>query len=451
MEPDNSYELDARARDFSLRVLMMGVTIFAASFYLTPNRVEWYEILLLVLACLYGEWRSVKLPGYGILNPGEGFYVAAACLFGPLVGGGLAFGLGLLGDVRKKRAPNVVLFNMGWALTTFGIVGIVYPKLGLLGAGLSYLLVAGFLQAHGEKYFANLSLQETLRHQMKEMLLVAPAVFLFGYLTMTLLSIRSEAILFLLFPLELLVTYVKTRELSQNLQATLTKLELTQAELVATGRKAALGVMAAGIAHEINNPLAAAVTNVHMLKMLVTGPTAKPSLELLEKSVGRCQTIVGRMLKYSRQTAGGGVPCDLQEILADAQLFCGRKFGDGGTRLELEIQTLPRVLADPTELVQLLSNLLTNAHDAGPKSVVIGGQRKGGTLSLRIRDDGSGIPAEVRDKIFDPFFTTKAVGSGTGLGLSIAQGFARGFGGDLVLESTSERGTCFLLTLPVAE
>jgi len=447
MQSDNTNDLNTQARNFALKVVFVGVSVLSASYYLAPHRIAAFEIGLLCLVCLFGEWRSVKLKGYGFLNPGEGFYLAASCLYGPMVGAIMAFALGLFGDVRKGKRTSVVLFNMGWGLTTFGLVGIAYPRVGLLGAGLVYVVVAGFLQAHGEKHFAQLSLRATVRHQLEEILLVAPATLLFAYLTMALFSIRSEAVLLLVMPLELIVVYVKTRELSQQLQATLTELELTQAELVATGRKAALGVMAAGIAHEINNPLAAAVTNVHMLKMLVTSPTAKPSLALLEKSVDRCQGIVGRMLKYSRQTASGGVPCDLADMVADATLFCGRKFAEPGPTLEVHLGACPQVLADPTELVQLLANLLANAHDAGPSLVSVRAECHRERVFLRVQDNGSGIPQELRDKIFDPFFTTKAVGSGTGLGLSIAQGFARGFGGELSLEETSQRGTVFLVTL----
>lgn len=447
MNSESDFEQQTRERDFGMRVVLVGVAIFSGSHFLAASSFPWTELLLLTLVCLYGEWRSVKLPGYGFLNPGEGFYLATACLYGPLPGGLLAFLLGVLGDLRKQKRAGVVLFNMGWALATFSLAAVAYQGFGLVGAGLAYVLVAGVLQAHGERIFSGLELRETYRHQGKEMLLVAPAVFLFAYLTMVLFALRPVAILLLLLPLELLVTYVHTRELSQELQQTLKELELAQAELVATGRKAALGVMAAGIAHEINNPLAAAVTNVHMLKMMTREKAAKPSLDLLDKSIARCQSIVGRMLKYSREGQAGGVPCDLEETVADAVLFCGRKFGQGGVTLSIELDEVGSVLGDPTELVQIVSNLISNAHDAESSLVEVTASLEGEWVSLQVSDDGVGIPEDKAVQIFEPFFTTKAVGSGTGLGLSIAQGLARGMGGDLKLLQSQPGRTEFELKL----
>ncbi len=447
MRSDTSSNLGNEELKFGLAVATFGVVAFSCSNFLAVSRFEWGELAVLGLLCLYGEWRAVKLPGYGIINPGEAFYLAAACLYGPVPGALLAAVSGLAGDVRKQKRPALALFNLGWALTTFSLAGAVYPWLGLAGAALTYAALAASLQALGERTFSSLPLTVTLTHQYREMILLGPATFLFAYLTMHLFSLKSPVVLLLVLPVELVVTYIRTRELSKELEAALTELRQTQSELVAAGRRAALGVMAAGVAHELNNPLAAAVTNVHMLKVMNSDVSLDRCLALLEKAVERCQTITGRMLKYSRQSPERNVACDPVELVNDALLFCGREFGPQGVVFRARLEGVPKVLGDPTELVQILSNLLSNAHDSGGSTVEVMVQAGDNSVQLLICDDGVGIEEQVQQKIFDPFFTTKAVGSGTGLGLSIAQTLARGSGGDLLLKEARPGRTVFELRL----
>lgn len=442
--------MKSSTRDFSTLVLLAGIVVFVVVAWLSENRWSYQEWGLLFLLCLVAEWRAIKLPGFGIFNPGEGFTLATACVLGPVPGALAALLSGVFSDTRKNRPSEIVRFNMGWALLTFSLAGAAYHTGGLLAATVVYRLVSAVLQAYGETRFSNLPLEVTCRHQLKETVLVTPAVFLFCYLSIVLLELQSLAVLLLLFPLELMFMYVKTRELSGRLKQTVRELESTQAELVATGRKAALGVMAAGIAHEINNPLAAAVTNIHMLKMVVTKPPAKQSLDLLQTSVERCQGIVARMLKYSRKTDEAGVPCRIEEIVNDAVLFCGRKFSDDSIDLKLQLEGCPDALGDPTELVQIVSNLLSNGHDAAASKVSVRYEASGNSINLQVEDDGSGIAKEQQTQVFEPFFTTKAVGSGTGLGLSISQGLARGMGGELKLLESRPGRTVFHLTLPTA-
>ena len=436
---------------FGTRIAVLGVLVFLIAGLLGPLRFSPGGLALLLLLCLYGESRAVKLPGYGIFNPGEGFYTACACLYGPVPGALLALGVGLFSDLRRGKRRAVVVFNTGWALATFSLVGLSYHWFGLVGAGTAYALSAGTLQAFGEHHFSHLPLSQTIRHQFKEMAILAPSAFLFAYLSLELFSLRSPVVFMLILPMELAVSFVKSRELSRELQQALRDLEAAQSELVATGRKAALGVMSAGIAHEINNPLAAAVTNIHMLKSMSRDKNLKPCLELLDKSVARCQSIVARMLKYSRQSGPGGVPCQLSVLVEDGVLFCGRKFGSPGPELKMDIAPEITVLTDPTEFVQIVSNLLSNSHDSGASQVVVAADISDARVRLSVSDNGSGIPDDIAERIFDPFFTTKPVGSGTGLGLSISQGLARGFGGDLLLKSRDPGATVFEVVLRTAD
>lgn len=430
----------------SLGLLFAGGLLFFVCVRLVPGDVHLQDMLLLAFLALYAEWRAVRLPVYGYLNPGEGFYLAAACLYGPLAGGLLALFLGLFADLRLRKAGYLVLYNAGWALTTFGLVGAVFPVTGWIGAALLYLLVARGLQALGQRTFFLLSSEQVVRRQLKEASLMAPSSLGFCYLSVVFLGMKSFAVLILLFPLELISTYVRTRELSQELQQTLQELALTQAQLVATGRQASLGVMAAGIAHELNNPLAAASTSLHLVKSVGLPEAVRPGFTLLETAMGRCQDIVGRMIKYSRKPGMGEQTCQVAEVIGDAVVFSGNDFVEQ-VELKLELGELPRVQSDPAELVQVFSNLLSNARNAGATSVTVRGSHSDGVVSLEVSDNGSGIESELRDQIFEPFFTTREVGAGTGLGLSIAQGLARGHGGELSLASSVPGSTVFELRL----
>jgi signal transduction histidine kinase len=443
-QPDS----DQRQRRFARTVLILGVVISALAASLAEHHLVAWQIGLLALMALYGEWKAVRLPGYGDVNIGEGFCFVAACLHGPLAGGAMAALLGLYHDRRRGKRPVVTLFNVGWSFSTFGLTGLAYCYLGWWAAGAAYLLTAGVLQALGESHFLDLPLETTFRHQFREALLVAPAIAFVSWLSVLLLGISPWGVILLTFPLELVSSYLKTRELHRQLSQAHQELARTQAELVAQGRQAALGVMAAGISHEINNPLAAAMTNLHLLKLLGRDPKLKAPLHLMEQALLRCSHIVERMLKYSRAPGGDGAACHPAEVMEDTLLFAGRTFEGTEISISPGLRELPKVSADPAELVQILSNLVNNAYDAGASRIEILAEQEGQTVHLLVLDNGQGIPASLQDTIFEPFFTTKAVGSGTGLGLSVAQGLARGCGGNLSLARSFPGETVFRLSLP---
>jgi signal transduction histidine kinase len=447
MTEDNDAQHLKTKRQLGRSIAVIGILVYSACIATVSSRLPFTELLILVALSVYAEERCVKLPSYGFLNPGEGFYLATTCLYGPLAGGILSCLVGLWADTKLSKENPIVLFNFGWALITFGLSGAVYPTLGWVATALFYLMIARTLQAFGQGVFFRLPFRETLRRQVGEIKLFAPASIGFCYLTVLLLAPNPWLALTLVFPVELVVTYVRTRELSKDLQDALREIELKQAELLATGHQAALGVMAAGIAHEINNPLAAAKTNVYVLKAQVGNSSTAPSFELLEKSLGRCQNIVARMLKYTGRSAAGHQACNLEEVLADAVLFCGQNFQEQGIDLKLELGGLPKVKGDPAELVQIFSNLMLNAHDAGATLIKISAGQKNQSISVKVTDNGVGVDHKIAHKIFEPFFTTKAVGSGTGLGLSVARGIARAYGGDLVLLKSSPERTTLELRL----
>jgi two-component system NtrC family sensor kinase len=226
---------------------------------------------------------------------------------------------------------------------------------------------------------------------------------------------------------------------------------------------AAVGRLAAGVVHEINNPLATIAACAESLeKRIQEGAFSdSPDAEDLREYLGlirdeafRCKSITNGLLDFSRLRAGQRVPVDMTEVIkATARLVTHQQRGDN---IQIVIEAaagLPSVSGDVGQLQQAVVALATNAIDAMPE---------GGTLTLRairsdsrvlvqVRDTGIGIAPENMTKIFDPFFTTKDVGRGTGLGLAVCYGILSDHGGRLDVRSTVGAGTTFTITLPVAD
>ena len=226
---------------------------------------------------------------------------------------------------------------------------------------------------------------------------------------------------------------------------------------------AAVGRLAAGVVHEINNPLATIAACAESLeKRIKEGAFSdSPDAEDLREYLGlirdeafRCKTITNGLLDFSRLRAGQRVPVDVTEVIkAAGRLVTLQERGDNIQIVVEAAAGLPRVSGDVGQLQQAVVALATNAIDAMPE---------GGTLTLtaicsnsrvlvQVRDTGIGIAPENMTKIFDPFFTTKDVGRGTGLGLAVCYGILSDHGGRLDVRSTVGAGTTFTITLPVAD
>jgi two-component system NtrC family sensor kinase len=226
---------------------------------------------------------------------------------------------------------------------------------------------------------------------------------------------------------------------------------------------AAVGRLAAGVVHEINNPLATIAACAESLekRMREGAFSDSPDAEDLREYLGlirdeafRCKTITNGLLDFSRLRAGQRVPVDMREVIkATARLVTHQQRGDNIQIVIEAAADLPSVSGDIGQLQQAVIALATNAIDAMPG---------GGTLTLRaihsnsrvlvqVIDIGIGIEPENMTKIFDPFFTTKDVGRGTGLGLAVCYGILSDHGGRLDVRSTVGVGTTFTITLPIAD
>ncbi|WP_338865593.1 sensor histidine kinase [Myxococcus stipitatus] len=233
------------------------------------------------------------------------------------------------------------------------------------------------------------------------------------------------------------------------------ELRSAQAQLLEAQKLAAVGQLGAGVAHEINNPLAGILGNVQLL-MLDRG-AADPDLGTLrkiEQSAKRCKEITQNLLRFSQQRERADLrPVDLNAVVRDAlSLTEHQVLSDGVTLVTQLAPGLSRVRADPGHLSQVVLALLSNARTAMQKSptrrlTLRTGQRDGCTF-LEVEDTGKGISPDIRPRIFEPFFTTKDVWSNVGLGLSVAWRVVTEAGGTLTVRSEVGQGACFTVELP---
>lgn len=429
-------------------VALLGMVVWLAACWVQPYHAPGWPVLLSLAVCaLWAELRSSYVPGFGVVNFGEGLYLGVSLAYGGPWGGALACLLGFASDRWNRKDARVALFNCGWALTTFTLAvwplpGIEHPLLRLLQASTLYALIAGLLQAGCIVHLEGVSWRTTLAQQWRLAHLSLPSAALLGLLTEWLIELGSWALVLILFPIEVFAAYVRVHQLHRQL------LE-AQAQLQAQGRQAALGLMAAGIAHEINNPLAAMGTSLHLLRRMQLPPPSAPCLEMMEKGIERCRSVTDRMLLYSRGTdVEAGQLSELSEVAADAVVFLKDRLRNCSVHWNWQGEQL--VACGPGALVQILTNLLENAADAMPSggTIEVSSEVAADRVRIYCRDSGGGIAREHRERIFDPFFTTKEVGSGTGLGLSLSRALARQVGGDLRLQDSGTSGSCFVLELP---
>ncbi len=218
----------------------------------------------------------------------------------------------------------------------------------------------------------------------------------------------------------------RTEELRQKEQA-----------LVQSEKLASLGLLAAGVAHELNNPLTSIVLNANlMMEEVGEGTPFYKELRKIDADAGRCRRIVEDLRAFAHVRQVERVPTEVDTMIEQALASAAHNFGQRDVAVRCDLAPgLPKVPCDPARMVQVLINLLVNAVQAldGEGRVVIRARREGHWFRLEVEDDGAGIPAAHRLRIFDPFFTTKA--DGTGLGLSISHGIVSEHGGRIEVES----------------
>ncbi|MBL4685466.1 MAG: PAS domain-containing protein, partial [Nannocystaceae bacterium] len=222
-------------------------------------------------------------------------------------------------------------------------------------------------------------------------------------------------------------------------------------QVLKSQKLAAVGLLAAGIAHEINNPLSGVVGYSKLLLEKPLPQDVRRKVEKIAASGERCRKIVEGVLLFSRQQDGGERrTVDVKDLLDRVVAIGEYQWRMHNVRVIRDIESVP-VMADADQIEQVVLNLLSNAVDAMPRggSVHVRLRRLAdGGAELTVADEGHGIPEEIQARIFDPFFSTKEIGKGTGLGLAISYGIVQDHGGDIVVQSTEGRGAEFTVTLP---
>ena len=222
--------------------------------------------------------------------------------------------------------------------------------------------------------------------------------------------------------------------------------QLQQAEKLTS-----VGLLAAGVAHEVNTPLTGISSYVQMLQRRL--PKSDPHLAILEKiekQSFRASQIVNNLLNFSRQETGDFRHVHLNDVVHDTLALAEIQLNKRNIKITTKLGDVAPVTGDPIKLQQVLMNLLLNARDAMPTGgeLRIETTQNNGDSMLRVSDTGTGIKESDLDKVYDPFFTTKGIGKGTGLGLSVSYGIIQEHRGTIAVESDPDTGTTFRITLP---
>lgn len=233
------------------------------------------------------------------------------------------------------------------------------------------------------------------------------------------------------------------------------RLAETQGQLAQADKLASVGRLAAGVAHEINNPLTGVLSYASLLRKRLAGDAeAAEDLDVIVRETVRCRGIIRGLLDFARPTPPARKPVDLNEVVRRSVSVVMTQLSLNQVQLSLDLAgDLPEALADANQIQQVAVNLLLNAGDAigeGGGTIRVS-TRPGpeGTVEFAVQDNGRGIPAEDLPRIFEPFYTTKG-NHGTGLGLAVSWGIVEAHDGRLEVQSEPGQGTTFTLRIPTA-
>ncbi len=248
----------------------------------------------------------------------------------------------------------------------------------------------------------------------------------------------------------------------------ITEKKRLEAQVLRTQRMESIGTLAGGIAHDLNNVLSPILLSVNLLERKLTDDQSRQILKLVESSARRGGALVKQVLTFARGFEGERTLMSLSHIVKEMQTFAMQSFPKTVELKTYLNKSLWNIHGDPTQVHQVLLNLCVNARDAMPNGGTVSISADNTTLDrnyaamnpeakpgpyvvLKVKDTGTGIPAEVLDRIFEPFFTTKEVGKGTGIGLSTLHAIVKGHSGFVTVQTEMGKGTEFSVYLPALE
>jgi two-component system NtrC family sensor kinase len=249
---------------------------------------------------------------------------------------------------------------------------------------------------------------------------------------------------------------IRNARLYQELQERIEAQRLAENRLIRSARLAAVGEMAASVAHELNNPLTTVIGFVELiLHDLSLDAPQREDLQLVLKEAQRTRGVVRRLLDFSRPTENIHESTDMNDLVVDTLALVQHQARASNIEITLELdRDLPMIIVDPNQIKQVLLNLFHNAILAMPTGGVITlktsrvMRESQNWLSVIVSDTGEGIAPDNMERIFEPFFTTRPPGSGTGLGLSVSYGIISDHGGTIEVDSSLGKGSCFTVYLP---
>ncbi|HUL20079.1 MAG TPA: ATP-binding protein [Thermodesulfobacteriota bacterium] len=245
-----------------------------------------------------------------------------------------------------------------------------------------------------------------------------------------------------------------TQTLEHRVQERTEELQTVHDQLIRAGKMAAIGELAAGVAHEINNPLTGVLTfSSLMLKKTDENHPWRKDLENIVQQTTRCRNIVKGLLDFARQRKPDKREWDIHLLIDNTLTLVEKQAPFQNIKIDKQFTTgIPMLFVDGDQIQQVFMNILLNAADAMAGEggrLTIKTDSRDGLAVVSFTDTGCGIPKEHLPKLFDPFFTTKETGKGTGLGLAISYGIVQSHGGDIEVESQVGKGSTFRIKLPV--
>jgi signal transduction histidine kinase len=435
----------------SSELKIAGSLWLLAGFGFTHGAHEWLELYLLLQA------QYISASEIFLLNLLAVFSVIISFLFL------FEFGLSLIGAINKKRKSwlkwiPVILFVL-WILylwySGFSF-DMQFFKMADISSRHIFGFVGGLMTSYGliECSAEVKSLSQPVTKRLfyagivfgfySIMAGVVPSGTVFPYLQIRVEVFRGIS--------AILIAYFIVKALNIFDIETKKKLELQLKRVAQSDKLVSLGHLAAGIAHEINNPLTNISLNVQNLKdrlKSMDSEEALRKLDAIEKNVSKASIIARELLQFSRKTEPDMKPININTVIKASLMLMEYKFK--GVTVHLCLPDLPSIMGDPVKLEQVFINILDNSVGAMPvhKDICIEGSHNDGWITIKITDSGEGIAKENLTKVFDPFYSTKQVGSGTGLGLSISYGIISQHNGEIDIESVEGEGTIVTIKLPV--